>query len=201
MSLFPEFPHEIYDAESRNNNPTQITGNITTTATVTLVNDLSRGVGYTQRRGNYVVIDQIEMRSTIISDTTSATNRWKLALVWDKFPNGAAPPYTDIWNSTEPTCFPNPDYSDRFDILWQAVDSFSGTNAAGLINPSYHVCLKGLNLLTVYNSSGLATIAAINNGALFFTTVGTTAAGTADCSHVTNVEFYFSDAMCPPQRP
>jgi len=104
----------------------------------------------------------------------------KMAVVYDKQPNGALATWSDVFNSTSnvitPYCFKNYNNIDRFDIL--AIEEYcicqAGPNAER--KDRYIPC----KLETRYDGTG-ATIADINSGALIVCYADNqTAAGTSN---------------------
>lgn len=163
-----------------------------------LLNGVQVGAAFTNRIGSRMEMKSIHMRGTITSTVTDVQNILRALLIYDRQPNGAAPVYTDVFQSRDQSGTAattaiseiNLDQRDRYvvvrDFQWS---SPAVSNAAGVLTngPEYAPGDNDWNLnefipltgLTTHfkSSSAPTTIADINTGSLymFFVTSGTSA--------------------------
>jgi len=155
---------------------------INSTGSVQLMSVLVQGAGQTQRVGKKVQIKSIQWRGLLQADTTTTFTKGAWILVYDRRPTGSLPAIGDILNSASPFAMNNDDNSGRFQILHRkdfVVIGNTTTPSTGMEAITDDGFIK-VNRPTVYKSLGTGAIADIEEGALYFVTIGQTAAGTAD---------------------
>lgn len=157
-----------------------------TTGTITLLNTVAQGASTSQRIGKKIALQSIQIRGNIESDAAAVFNDVANLIVYDKRPTGALPAITAILNTATSSSFNNDINSGRFRIVRRWDEYLVGgttlattpyTEKSG-IGFDHFVSLKGMK--TVYKALGTGAIDDIEEGALYFVTVGNTAAGTAD---------------------
>lgn len=111
------------------------------TPIVTQLNGIAQGVTTNTRVGNKFVMKGlyyqigIQCDLTVLATYQEQADNVKIAIVYDKQPNGALPTYATIFtcagNTSDPFSLPNIDYRDRFSILSQDLLSIcsAGPNA------------------------------------------------------------------------
>lgn len=168
---------------------TSLTAACNTTGTITLLNTVASGTGVTQRVGKKIQLKGLQIRGIINSDSATTIAQYALMVVYDRRPAGALPAITEILDSISPVSFLNDANSARFKVLWRTDDRCISTNAQLLNETVAHVyneyvkfSKKGKTNRTTYKAVGSGAIADIDEGALYFVTVGGVVAGTADCT-------------------
>ena len=154
--------------------------NADTTGTVTLIATIPQGASVNQRVGKKVMLKSVQVRGACsVNSTTTITDVAGL-LVYDRRPTGSLPAVTDILASASSAAFNNDANSGRFRILRRWDHVLTGNNvtpATGNESVSMDTFVKVKNL-TVFKALGTGAIADIEEGALYFVTVGDRAAGT-----------------------
>lgn len=154
-----------------------------TTGALTLLNGLSQGSDISNRIGRKYMNKSIELRgyfTTQVAAGATAPQAIRVALICDNQPTGVAPTLVQIFDTISGTTFKRLDFRNRFTIikdkLWTpcgVYETASSTDSSS--SPTVH-WYKKINLKTVNMGTG-ATISAINSGALYLVTLGTSAAG------------------------
>lgn len=128
-------------AEKKEFYTTNTLQNVTTTGTVINLNTIAEGDEFNNRNGRIIKSTYIDIQYSLYNNTLdSSADGSKVALVWDKTPNGTAAAWTDIFLTTASSnpslIFKNtPNNAERFHIAWmdelpQVVNSMqTGTNA------------------------------------------------------------------------
>lgn len=180
-----------------------IANNLSSTATYFLCNALVAGTNFYNRIGRQIAMKSLHVRGGVVC-TNQAGNvngeHFRIAVVYDRQPNGANPTYSDIFTSYDlngtvssgsATVFdgPNVNNCERFLILADehvTLPSTAGATAAGVstdqqqkITFDRFIDLKGL---PVHYKGEAGTIADIATGALFVVTLGSQASASAACA-------------------
>jgi len=153
-----------------------------TTGSVTLVATIAQGASVNQRVGKKCLLKSIQIRGQVAQNATATFNDVAAILVYDKRPTGALPTVADILVSASSVAFNNDANSGRFKILrrWDfTLSGNSATPATGneVMSMDDYVKLNGRQI--VFKAAGTGAIGDIEEGALYFVTVGNNAAGTA----------------------
>lgn len=168
---------------------------------VQLLNGCSQGTDYTNRIGNVVDLVSIYIRGVFQQDGIPGGlgGLARLALVWDKEPNGPAttPAIDDIFDGTglggvHPSSMGNLKNRERFTILFDHQEAFQppGVSPANVPFEEYR-SLRGCR--TVYNAS-TSGISAISSGALYLVSFGPDNAGPiGGCTFTGTVRVRFTD--------
>lgn len=151
------------------------------TGSVTLIATIAQGASVNQRVGKKVLLKSLQMRGTLGSNTTTTIADTAWLVVYDKRPQGALPTVSDILVSASSNAFNNDANSGRFSIVRRSDQVCIGnatTPATGkeAYDVSEYIKLNGRQ--TVYKAAGTGAIGDIEEGALYFVTIGTSV-GTA----------------------
>lgn len=167
-----------------------------TTGSVTLLNGVAVGDDNTTRDGRQVLIKNVQVRGSLIpSDGTVLGTKCRVLLVWDNAASGSAATIAQILTAVNSNCFPLLDNAQRFTILkdwsWTA-GPYDASTSLALISSTSQANIewfKTIGCVTQYSGTG-ATIASIQNGALYLVTVGDQAAGSEyQCKVAVRVRF------------
>lgn len=167
-----------------------------TTGSVTLLSGIATGDDNNTRDGRQVTIKSVQLRGNIQpQDDTSGPNHARVMLVWDNAPNGTIATIANILTASAATSFPLVNNSQRFTILYdhsfiqgKVSTTATQTFASGQMTDPIKVYLK-MNNVAQYNGTG-ATIASVQNGALYLVTIGDQAATAASDAYLaTRVRF------------
>lgn len=148
--------------------------------TVTLLNGIAVGDDNTTRDGRQATMKSVHIRGYAYPDSSTTPQPASLVramIVWDNAPNGAAPAVTDIYGGS--FLFPVINNAERFTILRDEIlplgrDTNAVTQAvAGAPSIAEWDLYVPLDSVTQYNGTG-ATIASIQNGALYLVCQGRT---------------------------
>lgn len=153
-----------------------------TTGTIALLNIVAQGTSVNQRVGKKIQLKSLQCRGNIIANSTAILNDIAYMVVYDKRPTGALPAITDILVTANANSFNNDANSGRFVIL-KRVDVTMTGNSTAATNVTDSTILDGsfylkLNHPVAYKAAGTGAIGDIEQGALYFVSVGTNAAGT-----------------------
>lgn len=160
--------------------------NATTGINMICLNAMSQGDDIYQRTGRSIKIHSIEFDAKIVPGGTypAAADRVKIALVWDRSPNGAVPTVTDMFQDidyagstkTDPESHVNLNNRKRFKLLFHQKRMLPYLASATAAQAIFNVDQSDLNfnmyrrfkepLETVYNTTTNA-LTAIQEGALF----------------------------------
>lgn len=157
-----------------------------TTGLATPVNLIAVGDDNTTRDGRQVCIKSVAVRGKIDPvDATSGPSLCRTMLVWDNANNGAstssATLIAALLVSADARSFPSVDNANRFTILWDSLKVLSqiDTTATQTLAPSpgvqYIKYYRKMNSVTQYIGT-TAAIGSIQNGSLWFITIGDQAA-------------------------
>jgi len=156
-------------------------GAMDTTGGQTLLNGLSLGNTASTRVGMKVSIRSIELRLVLFATaTTGADQQHRIQLFLDKQSNAAAPTLADQLTGNNFLALRSLTQRRRFKIMW---DKTYNINASG--EPNTAKCVKMYMkfrrpLVVEYNSANNGTVADISTNHIFYTTVGSEAAGNTD---------------------
>lgn len=152
-----------------------------TTGTVTLLNGISQGSDNTNRIGRVMVMKSVHVRG-IVSPVDSSTGNTlaRLILVWDSDTDGVAPTVTDILQTANSTSPMNLNNRGRFTVLANEEFFIGGISTTATMSyaqsPSgavfdRFVKLPGKGCRTINSGTG-ATVASIQQGAIWMVTIG-----------------------------
>jgi len=163
-----------------------------TTGSVTLIATIPQGTSVNQRVGKKAVYKSVQARGNWSNNSAATNNDCAMMVVYDKRPTGALPAVTDILVSANSNAFNNDANSGRFVILKRHDDVLVGNNTAAANyteamykSQDFFLPLKGLPVC--YKAGGTGAIGDIEQGALYFVTVGNSVAGTS--AAVANMAF------------
>jgi len=174
--------------------------------------------GYTQsqRIGNKIALCSLELRLYLVSrSATTYAQVCKLAVVYDRSPNGEYPSYTDIYSAINPDGTtssdsynksgqpPNVNNMDRFVILYDELWPLpnAGPSNVGCTEFSAYVrdvnldlgCVETLFNGNVLNESGCLTISNLTSGSLLLIIQGDILPTEESFSMVGNARLWFKD--------
>lgn len=179
---------------------TAVVTDATTTAVVLLLNGMAQGTTASTRVGRKIMIKSIQWKISAAAESllNQVGSRIHWALVWDKQSNGAAPAYTDIYDTATPTSMFNISNSSRFVILKSDDVVVTGVNNNGtnMATVGAHQIINGYRrceLPVQYNAGNAGTVADIQTGGLFLVYVGDIAAGTSDVDMTGVVRIRYTD--------
>lgn len=156
---------------------TSLTPNCNTGGNLLLCNSVLKGTTDTSRIGNEIIVKTIHVRGfASVTPGTGVDQIHRFLVVWDAAPSGVSPNITDILNAITVYSFPNEDNASwRFKILYDHSFALSATAESGSIVALDKVL--AVNRKVHYNDNALGDIRDIQSGALYFVTIGTSAAG------------------------
>lgn len=176
-------------------------GNVSTTAQVTLLNGLALGNTGSTRIGRKVRFHTVEAKLVSQSDTTTAINFVRYAIVLDKQANGAAPAFTDIYDAATPYALRNISNKERFFVLWDSgIKSLVGpvtgtiatqqpTDSSARVDEVY----KKWSFSTTFNAGNAGTVADIATNAIYFVAIGSAVSGTGDSVVIGSIRLRYTD--------
>jgi hypothetical protein len=172
-----------------------------TTGSVTLIATVAQGASVNQRIGKKVILKSLQMRGNVQNGTTASINDCAFLIVYDRRPTGMLPAVTDILVSANAVSFNNDVNSGRFKILKRSDFFLVGpvtnviateqlTEASGL-STDFFLDLKGLPVS--FKAAGTGAIGDIEEGALYFVTVGSNVAGNTAATAISAFRTRFID--------
>jgi len=173
---------------------------LNSTPQITLINAVQEGAGGFNRIGRKIMMKSIRITGVIAPTGNATANVGELnrmALVYDRAPNGAFPVFTDIFNgqfqtgTNIPTLIsgPHPVNFERFIVLrekYWVLPTNSGASTNGTValvnhpeeNAKFDMYIKLPNLVAHYSgTTNPVGIGQYQNGALYIVTNGSSAAG------------------------
>lgn len=159
-----------------------------TTGLATPINLLAVGDDNTSRDGRQVTIKSVQVQGQIsnLDNSADLTTKCRTMLVWDNANNSAsttsAQLISALLTSANACAFPLVDNQNRFTILWDSQKTIGGFGIVATqtfsISPGCHDLryYRKMNSVTQYSGT-TAAIGSIQNGALWFVTIGDSAAG------------------------
>jgi hypothetical protein len=175
-----------------------------TTGSITLLNTVAQGASVNQRIGKKFMMKSIQMRGKAVAGTAGTINTAVCYLIYDKRPTGALPAITDILVTATAASFNNDTNSGRFRTIrrWDKMilggqtlatnPIVGGTENGGASALNLDEYVK-LNLPVVNKAAGTGAIGDIEEGALYFVTVGDQPAGTAASSTQVGFRLRFTE--------
>lgn len=167
-----------------------------TTGSITLLNTVAQGSSVNQRIGKKWMMKSIQCRGYQFNNTTATFNDTACLLVYDKRPTGSLPAITEVLNTVNAASFNNDVNSGRFRIIrrWDKMllgvaSATTGTETSVL---QFEEFVK-LNLPVVNKGATNGAIGDIEQGALYFITVGSSAPGTANAATQVGFRIRFKD--------
>lgn len=156
-----------------------------TTGSVTLLNGVAQGDDNTNRHGRQATFKSISIKGLLQPvDTSTATqgSYCRLLIVWDAAPNGVAPVITDLLVASTACSHNNLNNRARFKILADEQYAIGGIDQTATQAVATSPCVVAINryvklpnVVTTYSGTG-ATIASIQQGAIWMFTIGSIAA-------------------------
>jgi len=151
-----------------------------TTGSITHLSVIPQGASVNQRVGKKVLLKSLQCRGQVTNGATATTNDIAYLVVYDKRPTGSLPLITDILNTADSTSMNNDANSGRFQILkrgdfYLAGNATSITDTTGM-SADFYLDIKSKPW--VAKAAGTGSIGDIEEGALYFVTVGNQSAGT-----------------------
>jgi len=169
-----------------------------TTGSVTLLNTIAQGASVNQRVGKKVVLRGLQCRGNLQNNNNATFNDVAYMVVYDKRPTGALPAITDILVSVSSNAMNNDANAGRFKIMKRSDDVLTGNFVAAqnvtersAVPTDWYLPLKEMQ--TVYKAAATGAIADIEEGALYFVTVGNSAPGTAAANAAMAFRLRFKD--------
>lgn len=167
---------------------------INTTGSVTQIMDIEQGLNIDDRIGNMINLRSIAFKGYVWADNSATANQMvRIALIWDKYPQGVIATLTELFGTATPTVLSqrNLSYRNRFITLKDMVLGLSPVTQDGSIKTFkwYRKCNKTI----VYNGT-TGTITSIAKGALYLVLIGNIAAGNADANLTWEARFRYTDA-------
>lgn len=167
---------------------------INTTGSVTQIMEIEQGLGMDDRIGNMITLKSIAFKGYVWADNSATANQMvRVALIWDKYPQGVIATLTELFGTATPTVLSqrNLAYRNRFVTLKDMVLGLSPVTQDGSIKTFkwYRKCNKTI----VYNGT-TGTINSIAKGALYLVLIGNIAVGNADANLTWEARFRYTDA-------
>lgn len=140
-----------------------VSGGVTSTGTVNSLTSLAQGTNYTDRIGNSIKLQRIEVRMKVIMNSSSTGTLLRVILFRDLYQSGTAPGVTDVLNQNGSSNAPLQPYNwllrDRIAIIYDEIVALSGTgdNTAALnidVPHSGHVKYVGTTSGAASNGPG-----------------------------------------------
>ena len=173
---------------------------VNTTGSITHISIIAQGDDVNKRDGKACRATSVQVRGAINADTTNTLSTYQCALVWDYNPNKALPVIGDIFDSISAFSFPKRENNKRFKIVKKFYGAIVGnqtTVTTGLetIPVDEYVRLPAdANILyTAADTTGV--IGDVIAGALYWVTMGSNVAGTADANAVVGFRVNFTDQL------
>lgn len=155
---------------------------LNTTGTITLIATIAQGASVNQRIGKRAFYKSILCRGSMSSGSTTTISDATLMIIYDKRPTGALPLVTDVLTSISPNAFMNDNNTGRFEVIRRWDPVFAGNSATpstGLEVQNFDHFIPLKKRPIVFESAGTGAIGDIDQGALYFITMSSIAAGTA----------------------
>lgn len=158
------------------------TYSLNTTGSIGLIATVAQGAATTQRIGKRIQLKSVQVRGMAYVDSATTITHWAIMVVYDNKPTGSLPAITDILDSASSFSFTKNDNQGRFSILMRRQGVLTGVGTAPVSgNEAYDINeFVKVNRPCVFKSAGTGAIGDIEEGALYYVTVGMTASGTAD---------------------
>lgn len=170
-------------------------GNLDTTGSISLINTVAQGAGVSQRIGKKWRMLSCEVKGEMSSNSATLHSTNLYAVVYDKRPTGALPAITDIYDSVSPASHQKDDNKGRFVIVKEWRNSLIGSTASPT-NMTFRTLGANFSLgnkLVVNKSAGTGAIGDIEQGALYFLSMGNNAPGTGAATVTLKIRVRFAD--------
>lgn len=166
-----------------------------TTGSISLLATIPQGPSQNQRIGKKIMLKSIQVRGNVSAVSTTLATKGTWIIVYDKRPTGVLPGITDILNSISSNSLTNSTNSGRFTIIKRQDYSVVGNNntAGQGTDKTYYSIEKFIKIpkRVVFKAAGTGAIGDIEQGALYFITVGANAGGNVAVATVTfRTRFY-----------
>ncbi len=168
-----------------------------TTGSITLLATVAQNASVNGRIGKKAVWKSLQCRGHLLPNTTTLVSKVALIVVYDRRPQALIPGITDVLEAATPTAFNNTQNEGRFQILKRIDCVLVGNNTAGeqtsatAYTVDFFLDLK--HKPVVFKAAGTGAMGDIEEGALYFITVGNVAAGTADTDLQAGFRVRFND--------
>lgn len=103
-----------------------------TVPTVTVLNDVAEGLTNQDRIGAAITMLSVSLRLGITQNISATFTRTRLVVVYDRFPNGTDPAYTDVFTVSGINAFRNLNNTGRFVIVYNRIFQTSDANTEEL---------------------------------------------------------------------
>jgi len=174
---------------------TAVNTDATVTATMTCVNAMVMGTTAITRIGRRILMKSLHIRGTIQREdpATTSTQTLRLAVFYDRQPNGAATvaAWTTIFDTATVNTFRNMENAGRFFCLMDEMIDLTAING-GNADISFEKYLK-FNLPVYYNAGNAGNVADISTGSLIFAYLGNQAAGVDDINMDFKMRIRYTD--------
>lgn len=163
---------------------TTAAADLTTTATITLLNGMAQGTDSDERAGRKTHGKTLSIK-LLVSNEAGAPfmSPMRVMVIYDKQSNKAAPIIGDLLDTTTMTASKNINNRDRFQVLGDEVIQLGAgaatTGSAGNMTFFYKRFFNLRNLETTFADAS-AGVGSVNTGALYLVYFGTFAAGSTD---------------------
>lgn len=147
-----------------------------TTPGILLLNGMTVGSSIDQRVGREVTLRSIQFQYVVRANTAGVDQQVRVALVYDRQTNGAAPAFNDVFDYSNVTAARKLENRKRFRILY---DRTYTLNAIG--EPGAQVARRFYRRLrhpVTFNSGSTGLVADITTGSFYLLFLSTQAAGT-----------------------
>ncbi len=169
-----------------------------TTGAIVLLATVAQGTTINERVGKKAVWKSLQCRGSISNDSAALVNDVSFLIVYDRRPTGSLPAITDILETARSNSFNNTQNEGRFRILKRVDHTLVGNSATAgqstamtAVNSDFFLDLKSAKI--VYKAAGTGAIGDIEEGALYFVTVGNVASGTTDANMTVSFRTRFID--------
>jgi len=186
-NLINMVPNQNYNNQVRRATPQEVnyvdlnaaTYAMDTTGTVTLIATIAQGAGVHQRIGKRAYYKSILIRGNMSNNSAATFNDTTWMIVYDKRPTGALPLITDILTGISTTAFMNDNNTGRFEVIRRKDQVLIGnttTPSTGheVLNIDEYIKMNKRPI--TFESVGNGQIGDIDMGALYFLTLGNSAA-------------------------
>lgn len=129
-----------------------------------LLNGLQTGDDIDTRHGRQIRMKSVHLKLNLEQDAASTHTRYRIVLLIDRFPQGATPAWTDVFDGADIHAMRNLSNRRRFCILkdWSG-NLVKTTNVARKSVKHF----APLNFKVIFNDGNVGTIADIENNALY----------------------------------
>lgn len=161
------------------------------------INTVPQGDDAISRDGRKIIMKSVQYKLAAVALPGAGTPpQPRLAIVYDKCPNGALPVVTDIFQSSAGIALTNLNNRDRFKIIHDNYIGLKhGHDPALLVTAAYSAIFNDeafirLDHQTIFGASGSGTQAGTLTGALYVVLLG----GASDTQGFLNIRIRFADS-------